>query len=354
MKTAFHRGRLAVAFYPGLSGGAGNLAYSELVFREIIDVNLTSEFEVCCPYMVALPWLYGQAQSGVLHVYVVDALVAPATVSSSVEVLVEVAAAEDIQFACPVNWQVEPYCPSTAQSGESYTQVSCFDLGPKTRKPNYRLAVETTGEVVKSVRQLIKRNWNLATPFNVVGGTAQIQIFPYAQAPVTQLATSGGALSRDRIKADPIALWSFAYVFTYGSLRYTIRPPGELSFGGIPQRMNLQTRAQPGGSTLTAWYAGGGFDPTAYCTYNNYDIEGTAEITVPNWNGTIGRSNVSHMINTAAGLGMSEPSANCTNIVLGDSTAVQNYYVIASRSAGDDYGMGLFVGVPPVVSYTAT
>ncbi|MCW4014201.1 MAG: hypothetical protein NWF07_14615, partial [Candidatus Bathyarchaeota archaeon] len=164
VKTAFHRGRLAVAFYPGLSGGAGNLAYSELVFREIVDVNLTSEFEVCCPYMVAPPWLYGQAPIGVLHVYVVDPLVAPATVSNSVNVLVEVAAAEDIQFACPVNWQVEPYCPSTAQSGESYTEVSCFELGPKIRKPNYRLAAETTGEVVKSVRQLIKRNWNLSGP----------------------------------------------------------------------------------------------------------------------------------------------------------------------------------------------
>ena len=356
VKTAFHRGRLAIAYYPSIAGTAGNLATSELVFREIVDVNLTSEFEVCCPYMIATPWRTQNQAMGVLHVYVLDALVSPTTVAQSVTLLMEVSADTDMQFGLPTAWQVEPYCPSTAQSGEeNYTQTPCFVLGPKSQSPNDPLTAQTVGESTKSVRQMLKRNWHIGYSQNVVGGNAYIQAFPYALSPVTQAATTGGALSRDKFYSDAITLWSFAYAIQYGAVRYIFRPPDGTSPAGTQQKFVVETQAQAGGSTLTQWYASAtGYAPVGWNTYSVMDIEGAVEIQSPNWNGGIGRATPAHIINTQAGTGMSEPAANCSNIVLGDSLAVANYGFGVARAAAEDFGMAVFVGVPPVVGYTTT
>ena len=187
VKTAFHRGRLVVAFYPGINGTAGTLSTSEMVFREIVDVSLTSEFEVCCPYLLPTPWRSAGQSMGVLHIYVLDPLVAPTTVSTSVTILMEVSADTDMQFAAPATWLYEPYCPSTAQAGgEEYTETPCFVLGPKASSPNDMLTAQTSGETVKSIRQLLKRNWHIGSSQAPVGGANYIQAFPYAVSPVCQ------------------------------------------------------------------------------------------------------------------------------------------------------------------------
>jgi len=356
VKTAFHRGRLIVAFYPGISIGTPSIGNSEYVFREIVDVSTTSAFEVCCPYMVPTPWTNQNTQIGTMVVYILDPLVAPVSVSTSVDILLEVAGGDDMQFSVPITWQVEPYAPSTAQAGdESYSETPCFTLGPKSNAPLDLINVETSGEVVKSVRQLIKRNWHYGIGSGNLGGATYIQFYPYAVTPVTQAATTSGVLYRDTFKSDLVNLWSCAYAISYGSMLYTFRPPDGSLSGGPTQSYTLESAALFGTATQTAWYTStSGYTPLGVLTYNTMNIEGPAEIRSPNWNGNLGRSTPAQFCNKSSLTSMIEPAANCTNIVLSDSQSIGNFNVGAARSAADDFGFGVFVGVPPVVAYSAT
>lgn len=355
VKTSFHRGRLAIAYYPGVSGTTGNLATSEFVFREIVDLSVTSTFEVCCPYMLPQPWANNGSQMGVLQIYVLDPLVAPTTVSTSVTLLMEVAGGPDMQFSAPIVWQVEPYAPSTAQSGEEpYTETPCFVLGPKNSGMLDNLNAETSGEVARSLRATLKRNWHYGKTSLPIGAGAAIQLYPYAVTPVTQGPTTAGTLFRDVYKSDYINLWSCAFAYSYGSLEYIFAPPGGTTPSGTQQQYTLETRALAGLSTLTASFYSGAYSLTGFCTYSTLGIEGSAEIRAPNWNNGIGRSVCAQFCNVGSSTPMVEPQANCTNIQIGDSQTVALYYVGVARHAGDDFGLGMFVGVPPVVTYTAS
>ncbi|MCW4013271.1 MAG: capsid protein, partial [Candidatus Bathyarchaeota archaeon] len=323
VKTSFHRGRLAVAFYPGITGTYPALSSSEYVFREIVDVSQTSSFEVCCPYLVSSPWSNLGTRIGILVVYVLDPLVAPTTVSTSVDILMEVAGGDDMQFSVPTNWQYEPYAPSTAQAGvESYEETPCFALGPSISSVTDRLNTETSGESIKSLRQIIKRVFHYNSQAILIGGPGYSQIYPYAVTPVMQAATTSGVLFRDKLFSDIINLWQCAYAFSYGSLLYTFRPPGGVSPTGGDQTYVVESAAQAGLATQTGLYTGSGYSPTGALTYNTLKIEGPVELRSPNWNSGLGRSVPAQFCNAANLVSMVEPSANCTNILLGDSQAV--------------------------------
>lgn len=355
VKTAFHRGRLAIAYFPGSLTAGGSLDNSEYVYREIVDVSTTSEFEVCCPYLLTTPWSSTFDSMGVVQVYVVDPLVAPATVSTSVQLLVETSAMEDMMFAAPISWKVEPYAPSTAQSAvDPFEQTPCFTLGPTTRKPAYNLCAETSGEVVKSARQLLKRNWNFARLSPAVGGGNAIEIFPYVVSQVTQGATTGGALFRDYFACDAIDLWSQAFAISYGALRYSFKPGGGFNAAGVPIS-NLEVSAQSGSTTTSVVKTiASTYTNSGYGSINSQTIEGPVQVQVPNWNTTVGRSTVTHMVNKAVAPVLSEPRVNSTSLLIGDSQALYGYALPISRAAAEDFGLAVFVGVPAVVSLTAT
>ena len=217
------------------------------------------------------------------------------------------------------------------------------------------LTAQTSGETVKSIRQLLKRNWHIGSSQTAVGGANYIQAFPYAVSPVCQAATTGGALARDKFYGDPITLWSCAFAMQYGAIRYVLRPPNGSSSAGTSQKFVMESYAWPGGSTLTQWYASNaGPSVAGYSTYSSMDIEGPVEVQSPNWNNGVGRATAAHIINALAGTGMSEPSANCTNIIFTDTLAVAAYTPGVGRAAAEDFGLAVFVGVPPVVGYTTT
>jgi hypothetical protein len=353
VKTSFHRGRLLVAFFPGtVSALTTSIDQTEFVYREIVDVSETNTFSVCCPYMVPQPWLssggMGFQISGTLIVYVVDPLVAPSTVSASIDALVETAAGDDFQVAIPAPWAYEPYSPSTAQMAEQYIETPCFDLGPKSTSVDDRLPVFTMGESVKSVRQLLKRQW-IFNAIVGVGGGSWAEFWPYVVEPVMQAAGSGGVLKRSYFFTDPVNLWACAYAMAHGSMRYSLTS-SVLSAQTVTTayvksntRSSIESRSsRPSGGSVSV--------------YNNSSIEGLIEFQTPNWNTGIGRATPAQLVNASFPLTATDPMANLTTVaVLGElsTEAIAVHSAGVARSAGDDFGFGIFVGVPPVVANTS-
>jgi hypothetical protein len=112
-KTNFHSGRLVLAFTPGFfndsSGGAGgalfpaNLQATDYLHREFIDLRTGHEFEFIVPFVSLYPYLQLSQDMGSLSLYVMNPLKGPDTVAQSVSYTIEMAGAEDMEFARPIN-----------------------------------------------------------------------------------------------------------------------------------------------------------------------------------------------------------------------------------------------------------
>lgn len=131
VKTEFHSGRLAMSFYPfdyltlGAAPGVPSLAQSEYLHREIIDIRNGNEFTFVIPYTSILPYrpTFGNdAPYGTIFFHVLNPLIAPATVSSTVTLLFEISAAEDMEFAYPRTIQEQIVYPIVPQVGKEVDQ----------------------------------------------------------------------------------------------------------------------------------------------------------------------------------------------------------------------------------------
>lgn len=119
-KTDFHTGRLCFQFAPSNALTASNvLANAHYVYKWIWDIADSHSFEIVVPYVSSTPWmstgLNANYSTGSLCVFVLTALNAPPTVSSSVNIVYEMCGGEDFEVAgCNTN---EYFTPIIAYSG---------------------------------------------------------------------------------------------------------------------------------------------------------------------------------------------------------------------------------------------
>lgn len=219
VKTKFHSGRVRIIFQPGyevLSSSRINYNYSM-----VVDLRSESEVLFRVPYVATHPWLQTTCEyraisstpamlsdliCGVLYVEVLNELVSVSSVSSSVDVLMEVSAGPDFQLACPTNSSLVPVLSSSdrpittttsttttakpnmanpidvaswqanadrkkqesharAQVGEAREDeqdvVNKEQLGSKPERPLWFNSTHLMGEKVISIRQLIKRSFKI-------------------------------------------------------------------------------------------------------------------------------------------------------------------------------------------------
>jgi hypothetical protein len=106
VKTAFHSGRLQFSYSPSNVYTPG-FTSTDYLYKDIVDIRESNEYTVTIPYAQVLPYLTTSGgTNGFLYCHVLNNLVAPATVSSSIDILAELHAGEDFEFAFP--------CPPTA------------------------------------------------------------------------------------------------------------------------------------------------------------------------------------------------------------------------------------------------
>jgi len=162
VKTEFHSGRIAVQFFPG-DPVATYTANPFYVNRQIIDIRETTEFEIVVPFISRYAWqatnvdLDSDYSTGRLIVQIVDPLVAPSTVSSTVKILVEISGGDDFEVAVPVSPDIAAVT-MTPHSGLEDTKLVSTTVG-NTDVVSAPLISSTLciGDKVSNFRAYLKR-----------------------------------------------------------------------------------------------------------------------------------------------------------------------------------------------------
>lgn len=202
VKTKFHSGRVRIYFQPGTQWtSTGNLR-KDYNYSQVVDIRSQTDVVFRVPYVATHPWLtVGQlattnannrfSTTGVVVIEVLNELVGNTSVSSDIDVLLEVSAGPDFEVAGPSNCQLIPFLvtptPTTdaaptatraptrhkrslldriaqAQVGQAPAQeeeqesVNKDQIGNAPETPQWINNLCTIGEKVTSIRQLIKRS----------------------------------------------------------------------------------------------------------------------------------------------------------------------------------------------------
>jgi hypothetical protein len=198
-KTKFHSGRLLIVYKPASSGAypgsTSSIPYGDCgyLYSMVVDVRDQSIIEFTVPFNSE--HLYNQylEPSGTLAVFVQNQLIAPEVVSSTIDITVEVAGGDDLEFAFPRTSLYDPVIavppmmmavadPVTSQSGIPAfvdNSVPSFSneetnmpptLGGLCSIPDMSCiaAQEAIGEQITSVKQLAMMSSIFMTPGNSV------------------------------------------------------------------------------------------------------------------------------------------------------------------------------------------
>jgi hypothetical protein len=398
VKTEFHSGRLVFAFFPANIDSVApthTLANSVYVHREIIDVRLQNEVTFTVPYLSASPWKsindpYGY--TGYFSVFVLDPLVAPANVSTTVQILVEMSAGPDWEVSVPAPSTVYPIYGITPQSGSGTvkgagpaleTQENACSLteavvGGGKIMPGFLVNEEAcVGESITSFRALLKQTRILANesstnPINLYAGVNYINWTPFAM-PVRFLGTYAGSpyYYSGGQTPDLFALLGSIYAFSRGGVRLKCI---------VSSRLQAQTQYEPRtflcalaeGQTpqtnrtvaINELYDQFGANTMLYShsvptIYHNTKANNSFEFRVGQYGRFHSRSNIECL---TAGGGSGVPVyggyvayngtypqiyASTEFYNTGAATSGPSDYICA-RSGAEDTNFGLFISIPPM------
>lgn len=226
VKTEYHTGRLILSFSPQTLVGSLTNAQTNYVHREIIDLRDGSEFVVKVPYCYNSMYLdTDQTQNDIfmmMHVNILNELVAPDTCSQNVDVLFEVRGGTDLEFQVPKPFNLTPSQVIEPQSGGDGQAELVLDkcIGSSTIHDPARMAAQLCiGESATSLLQLCKRYVRLATTNTAYTTLNSMSIYPYYYggyyaAPVAANSTTG------YISGDYVGTIAGCYAHSRGAVRY--------------------------------------------------------------------------------------------------------------------------------------
>lgn len=360
VKNEFYSGRLVVYFMPSFhnAGSSPSLTNTEYTYRAIVDIRECNEIEFVCPYIA--PELYTPVNYSIgrISYVVLDALVAPNTVPSSITVLTEVAGADDLEFAFPIAPTMEPWVPAVTQSGFAAESQSGFSsptatkcqtvvLGPSTSNSPTSAAEIAIGEKIESLRQFTRAvapivGVTLPTTQVInftVGATDIVYIRPFSRSIVTQPTSNITAVSRNSRFATLIDLIACCYALETGSMRLAFRSTAETWVGLAQSSAAFWSNAStPGLNTSTArtWSP-----PMATSGV-------PSDYIVPSYQLTAGRAVAQNYLNSGSTPVQSTSSlktaVQLVRFVVGGATDM--YFV----AGADDFNCWNFVSCPALIS----
>ncbi len=187
-KTKFHAGRVLVSFTPyygdfnpsnssttvPVAASLTPITGQPFGYSKIFDLRDSNVMEFDVPYVSGTPYVRTFSSCGSLSVRVLDPLIAPDTVASTVPFLVEVKGADDLEFAVPRGPLYAPMPLGTVrlQSGAMLSTI----------KPE--ASELCVGEVVTSVKQLIQIPKWTKRSLLATAGTSYVQILPWYYQPI--------------------------------------------------------------------------------------------------------------------------------------------------------------------------
>jgi len=180
--SKYHRGRVIVSWEPrAVSGSNVSTTANTMgtVITKVLDLGAETSMELRVPYAQAYPWLknyvsppqnvytvngsdvdqtnyVGGYHNGLLVMRVLNVLTAPVA-TSSIDVIVSVRGAENLEFANPVS--PPQWSQWTTQSKRVFeTPVETDTIGDAQGQSEERFAVNM-GECVRSLRQVLRRSY---------------------------------------------------------------------------------------------------------------------------------------------------------------------------------------------------
>jgi hypothetical protein len=344
-KTKFHAGRLMIAYNPinnGILNGKVNSVQSTaanvpsspstIAFQSAIwDLRSSSVFEFEVPYISQDPYIGVENYACGLFVWVLDPLVGPSNVSTTVPVAVEMCCMPGFEFAIPSVPRLKPAPPT----GTTYMAQADIDADYCTTRPNE--SALCIGESIRSLRSLAIR----ATPYMLASAAFNAsQIFPWYYATPGQWLNGVVVNSRDSTtfwcssldNTTEYLASCFAYV--RGGCRF-YAPSTNLG----PSKF-LSNWNNNGVSEIDTTYNG---CPTAYF---NGTASNQGAVSIPMY------CNHTKRLMFA----VSAPGAHdASGLFAITNFANNNSGNLVYASAADDVQMGFFLGCPPLaIPYQST
>jgi len=348
-KTVSHSARLQFTWIPH-SGTIvdSTLTSSAYAIREIFDLSLADRFEVTLPWMLPYNFIDSASYSGKWNLIVLNAIVAPSVVSPDIYFNIYARGGDDLQFAAP--YSVGTKIPFSLQSGLNVGKIANEGEDTATLLPN----MESTGECISSVRQLLNRyTFNSSTTYPATSG-ALVQYWPYHSG-ISWMTPITGVQNASNFGGDLYSLISQMYCMYKGSMNVmiSINNASNGCFSYIEPNFASGSILQIGAADLfniTNWYLGG--SPVGMGV--NFDSVNDLRprfFQVPYACRTRASLHLNQSINNNIPVEPTQPmnvlKMSAMNVVVAGNT------VRTARRIGEDFQFSYFVGcVPRLISYT--
>lgn len=364
VKTKFHSGRLLVTFSPSVYNiglTPSNIVDSSYEFRTIIDVREESTFKIQIPYTCSQQYLRCKRQNttfdecfGLVQIMVLDPLVAPATVGSTISLLVEHSMGPDCEFAVPYRTDLMPVLGATPEMGDPCS-ITEDTIGNSSIHVNDGLmASACMGEKLVSIRQLLK-TFTVMQPFIAPAATiGTVNVIPFA----TSVLTVGEALPEH--SGDLYSAISGCFNMCRGGVRLKVFLP--MSTGTWAWSAALYQEA-PGNPPVApensvvirsnANFAGQGPGLIASINQTGYSMQmatlnGCVEVTVPQYSMYHSRPCAAHLVGDLYPYNTENWStASRSRVSFFNPQASKAGFVVA-RGGSDDVNFSGFISIPPM------
>lgn len=378
VKTKFHSGRVRIFFQPG------PVSYSQprqdFNYSQVVDLRSQTDVTFRVPFVTTRPWLrnigfraqYGGdifTSPGLVYVEVLNELRAASTVSTDIDVLVEVSAGPDFELACPTNSMFLPVKYNAPQSINTTTtplkrlgiklqvgeeeapvreveqsnNINKDQLGSDPLRLSWWHNLNTVGEKVCSVRQLIKRAFpvaafqvNAATPINVIRPFRFAPDASLPQDPALTEAPPGGYLEY------------FAHIYTFWrggvNIKIMTNYPSDLNAAICTLSSNPSSYDQPNQIVMQLSSNEQSYIyPTSQFIYQN--LEGMIDLSIPYYS-QYHMIPISDLPDTHTNISLGLAPLSTLNVTgLSDKAKYLVY-----RNATDAYQFGYLVGTPRVTT----
>lgn len=364
VKTNFHSGRLLFCFSPyqstAIVDGSATFTTSVYTWRHVVDVRDIDAISLVFPFTSHSeyrPTTGIDAYIGNIQVFVLDELVAPTTVTQSIEVIVEVSAEPGFEFAVPKATNIVPVYGfpviATAHSGSMFQgSVEADTIGNSVSQPDktHESARMCIGEKILSLRQMLRRCPPLArsvvAPFEPTA--ACTTIYPFAV--LTAYLSSSTVMTIPKYYGDWYSLLCSIFALSRGGIRiktynsYISDTDAEVWLSHIPDSITSMPFIEGNATDTTGLAVNQQYNNTIYFK-TDIETRGGVEVQVPAYSRFHARSNVNLI-----GFGNVEVTMSNSTITnppfAVNITQSDTYAYELGRSGADDFNVGQFVSIP--------
>jgi hypothetical protein len=331
-----------------------------------LDLRHSNEFSVCIPYVSSAPWKPlasdTAASTGRVGLYVLNSLRGPATVSTSVQILVEANGGPDIEFAVPLNparvpvtGQFTPqvggdiFTPQVlgddaANCGNAVSMPIADTIASSSNNTGGFSAVKyCVGESVTSLRQLMKRSCPKLFLTPVLGTVTRLD--PYFVSLPNFVAGTDPTIVAE-MTVDYFDILGSCYAFLRGGVRIKLWSQG----GGITtyKARLIDSTTSMGFYSLAPTFISSLLS-TVVTSLNV--MTGALEIEVPSYNLSHMRANLVGLNNVSQAASIFNSGMRVEYVSDPVAAALPIYHY---RQASDDTDFGFFYGVLPMMGSTGT